>query len=99
MNLNAIKHALIKHGPSILTGVAMVGVAVTGYLVHRADRKIIGDVAESILFEEDTEKPIGDTVKVISKKNWKNYLTQIFLLTTRIHFTGTKKIYLKEKEN
>lgn len=75
MNLNVVKNALIKHGPSILTGVAMIGVAVTGYLVHRADRKLIGDVAEKILFEEDAKKqPIGNTVKEVTKEQWKNYI-------------------------
>ena len=74
MNLNVVKNTLIKHGPSILTGIAMIGVAVTGYLVHRADRKLIGDVAEKILFEEDTEKPVENTVKEVAKKQWKNYI-------------------------
>lgn len=74
LNINVIKNALIKHGPSILTGIAMVGVVTTGYLVHKADRKLIGDVAEAVLFEDDSDIPVSDTVKRLAKKNWKNYI-------------------------
>ena len=74
LNINVIKNALIKHGPSILTGIAMVGVITTGYLVHKADRKLIGDVAEAVLFEDDSDIPVSDTVKRIAKKNWKIYI-------------------------
>lgn len=74
LNINTIKNLLIKHGPSILTGLASFGVVATGYLVHRADRKLIGDSAEAILFEEDSDIPVKTTVKRVAKKNWKIYI-------------------------
>lgn len=74
LNFRMIKPFLQKHGPSILTGLSMLGVVATGYLTHRADRKIIGDACEAILFEDDADIPVDVTVGRVMRKHWKNYI-------------------------
>ncbi len=77
LNINTVKNLLIKHGPTILTGLAMFGVAATGYLTHRADKKLIGDVCERIVTTEETEKPVKDIVTESAKANWKVYIPPV----------------------
>lgn len=75
MNLNDIKNTLIKHGPSILTGVAMIGVAATAYLMHRAEEKNTVDICISYLDNKD--QTFVDIRKQTYKKNWKNYIPSV----------------------
>ena len=77
INFNAIKPFLEKHGPTILTGLAMFGVAATGYLTHRADKKLIGDVCERIVMSEETETPVKEIVAKSAKANWKIYIPPV----------------------
>ena len=74
IDFKLIKPVLEKHGPTILTGLASIGVLFTGYLVHRADLKNLGDIAEAVLFTDDSDIPMGETVKRVTKKNWKLYI-------------------------
>lgn len=73
-NLSMVKPFLQKHGPSILTGLTIFGVAATGYLTHVADKKLIGDVCEKIVMSEDTEKPVKEIVNETAKEHWKDYI-------------------------
>ena len=74
INVTAAKTILIKHGPSILSGAAVAGVVLTALLTHRADKKLIGAVAEAALFDEDTETPTEEIVKHQAVHYWKNYI-------------------------
>lgn len=76
-NFQTIKPFLQKHGPTILTGLAMFGVVATGYLTHRADKKVISEACEAILFTDDADIPIEETVGRCMKKNWKNYIPPV----------------------
>lgn len=77
ISFNTIKNFIIKHGPTILTAFTMLGVAGTGYLMHVADKKLIGDVCERITWDEDTEKPINEIVNESAKDNWKVYIPPV----------------------
>lgn len=77
INFHAIRLFLEKHGPTILTGLAMFGVAATGYLTHQADKKLIGDVCERIVMTEETETPVKDIVAKSAKANWKIYIPPV----------------------
>lgn len=74
IDFKLIKPVLEKHGPTILTGLASIGVLFTGYLVHRADLKNLGDITEAVLFTDDSDIPVKETVKRVTKKNWKLYI-------------------------
>lgn len=73
MNLNVVKNTLIKHGPSILTGVAMIGVAITGYLVHRAEAKNAVDICVAYM-DKTCDEPYHDVCKEVYKRNWKRFI-------------------------
>ena len=74
INLKAIKPFLIKHGPTILTGLATVGVVATGYLTRRAVLKNLPEITEAVCFADDSDIPIAQTIKRIERQNWKYYI-------------------------
>lgn len=74
IRVQALKPVLQKYGPTILTGLASAGVVLTAHLTRRAVLKNLGDVAEAVLFEDDSDIPVSQTVHRIDRQNWKNYI-------------------------
>lgn len=79
INFKIIGKIIEKHGPSILTGMAAVGVVLTGYLTHKATEKITMEVADEAEQVKNSENPTSETFiaeikKKVIKENWKNYI-------------------------
>jgi len=74
INLKLIGNVLEKHGPSILTGIAAVGVVLTGYLTHKATEKVTMEIASEVKRPENSETPIKEIKKKVTKKHFKNYI-------------------------
>lgn len=74
INFKMIRPFLEKHGPTILTGLASIGVVLTGYLTHKATMDTLSDTTEAVLFEDDSDIPVKQTVRRIVRENWKRYI-------------------------
>lgn len=79
INFKIIGNILEKHGPSILTGMAAIGVVLTGYLTHKATEKVTMEVADEAEQVKNNQNPISETFiaeikKKVIKENWKNYI-------------------------
>lgn len=74
LKIKMIAGFLEKHGPSILTGIAVIGVVITGYLTNRATQKVTMEVAAEAERPENSEIPIKEIKKRVTKENWKAYI-------------------------
>lgn len=104
--LKAGVDVLRKSLPSILTGVATVGVAATGLLVHKATNKTISEAiisvsdayAEKLVFNEETARPSEEILKELYRKNWKNYIpAAVSGAITIASIIGANKIHLSRE--
>lgn len=91
INFKIIGKIIEKHGPSILTGMAAVGVVLTGYLTHKAAEKTHGaqaltmakDFADEVknsdgnIDQIDTDTIINEELDGWFKKYWKNYIPPV----------------------
>lgn len=91
LNLKMIGSIIEKHGPSILTGMAAVGVVLTGYLTHRATDKTTSEQVINMAkeFTDEVKNSDGnidqiDTDTIVSKeldgwfkRYWKNYIPPV----------------------
>lgn len=88
INFKVIGKILEKHGPSILTGMAAVGVVLTGYLTHKATEKTRGaqvlamakDFTDEVktcdgnIDQIDTDTIVNKELDGWFKRYWKNYI-------------------------
>lgn len=88
INFKMIGNIIEKHGPSILTGMAAIGVVLTGYLTYKATEKTCGErvLAMSKDFNDEMKNCNGDISSIdtdalvnkesdgLFKKYWKNYI-------------------------
>ena len=77
INFKMISNIIEKHGPSILTSMAAVGVVLTGYLTHRATQKTTMEIAAETERPENSEIAISEIKKRVTKDNWKNYIPPV----------------------
>lgn len=70
----SLKTWVLKNGPALLTGFVCSGVVTTGYLTYSATLDCLSDTTEAVLFVEDSDIPVKQTVHKVVKKNWKKYI-------------------------
>lgn len=70
----SLKTLAIKNGPTLLTGFVCSGVVATGYLTYTATLDCLSDTTEAVLFKDDSDIPIKQTVRRVVRKNWKKFI-------------------------
>lgn len=70
----SLKTLAIKNGPTLLTGFVCSGVVATGYLTYTATLDCLSDTTEAVLFKDDSDIPVKQTVRRVIRKNWKKFI-------------------------
>ena len=101
INFNAVKPFLEKHGPTILTGLTMIGVAATAYFTHRADTKVCGYTCAEVLTKDirnEKEIKFKPIFYEEAKKHWKFYIPPVAVgLATMGCAFGANKWHLSKE--
>lgn len=69
-----LKTLAIKNGPTLLTGFVCSGVVATGYLTYTATLDCLSDTTEAVLFKDDSDIPVKQTIRRAVRKNWKKFI-------------------------